>query len=540
MEELPLKLIEDLGMQYTSDTQKTKRRFGIFECPCCGEPFRVQVISIKSGNTTKCNACARKLAGVKHRVADKDYMELYNKHLFLKRTNDVSEEFIDYNYFKEYVISIGYTKELYLSKYDITKPFSKDNLYLSKKIQKSKPRADIPFQDIYHNLTRVLPEVKGRAREVELKCSCGTIFVKQYRSLDKSTKEIKCKQCNTQGRALSFEPNQAIGSSGITFAAPSKLGLQYSIMKCGVCNKEFEGMHSRYTNDAIKSCGCSSGTSFLEREVVSFIESLGVDFETGNRKLISPKEVDIYIPEFKLAIEFNGLHWHSDLVKQDKNYHYNKHKALKEQGIELIHIFEHQWVLNRVIIEDIIKKRLHIIGHKIYARECIVKKVSNEDSKIFLNNNHLQGSINSKVNLGLYYKEELISIMTFGASRFNKSYSWELHRFANKLGYLVVGGASKLLKAFRAEFEGSLLSYCDISLFSGKVYESLGFTLLHYSKPNYWYFKDIEVHSRVKFQKHKLSKLLTKFNEEKTEWQNMVDNGWNRYWDCGNAVYIIN
>ena len=129
--------------------------------------------------------------------------------------------------------------------------------------------------------------------------------------------------------------------------------------------------------------------------------------------------------------------------------------------------------------------------------------------------------------------------MTFSKCRFDKKHEWELLRFCNKLGYHVPGGASKLLKYFERNYNPkSLVSYADRRWSQGKVYEKLGFTFSHASAPNYWYWKDrYLLESRVKYQKHKLKTILEKFDETKTEVENMQDNGYNRIFDCGNLVY---
>jgi hypothetical protein len=132
-------------------------------------------------------------------------------------------------------------------------------------------------------------------------------------------------------------------------------------------------------------------------------------------------------------------------------------------------------------------------------------------------------------------------LITFGKCRFDKKHEWELLRFCNKLGYHIPGSASKLLKYFERNYQPkSLVSYADRRWSCGKVYEKLGFKFIHTSAPNYWYFKNnsLLLESRVKYQKHKLKNLLEKFDENKTEIQNMISNGYNAIYDCGNKVYI--
>ena len=216
-----------------------------------------------------------------------------------------------------------------------------------------------------------------------------------------------------------------------------------------------------------------------------------------------------------------------------------KTELCEKHGYQLLHVFENEWNSKREIVESRIKNLLGIYDRTVFARKCEVRNVPNPESLKFLDENHIQGGVNSSVNLGLYAKDELVSIMTFSKPRFDRRHEWELVRFCSKIGWHVPGAAGKLLKAFeRAYAPKSLVSYADRRWSTGKLYTALGFRLDHTSKPDYWYFKDRYVlESRVKYQKHKLSGLLEIYDENKTEIENMKANGYERIFDCGNYVF---
>lgn len=318
--------------------------------------------------------------------------------------------------------------------------------------------------------------------------------------------------------------------------------------KCLQCGTEFLSMRNEvwFKQGAVKSYArCETcypynePKSQKEKDVQIFLQDvLKQKIDSNNRTIIPPKELDIYIPEKKIAIEFDGLYWHSDELGISKNYHLNKTLECEKHGIQLIHIFENEWKCKQDIVKSRLKNLLGIYDKTVYARKCQVKEVDSKTSKEFQEENHIQGSVNAKVNLGLYFNDELISLMTFGKCRFDKKHEWELLRFCNKLGYHIPGGASKLLKYFERNYNPkSLVSYADRRWSQGKVYEKLGFTFSHASAPNYWYWKTMVLESRVKYQKHKLKNLLEKFDQTKTEIENMRDNGYKRIFDCGNLVY---
>ncbi len=276
-----------------------------------------------------------------------------------------------------------------------------------------------------------------------------------------------------------------------------------------------------------------------EKNILDFIKSIYQDKIIDNsREIISPKELDIFIPEKNLAIEFNGIYWHSEEYKS-RNYHTDKTNLCKEKGIQLIHVFEHQWDNKPEIFKSAIANKLGL-STKIYARKCKVVELNNV--KNFLDNNHLQGNCGSSIKLGLTYNDELVSVMTFGKPRFNKDHEYELLRFCNKLNTTVIGGASKLLKYFERKYNPkSIISYANLQWSNGKVYKNLGFTELSISEPNYWWTKGGSVLSRYQCQKHKLGVILKdKFNPSLSEKKNMENNGYSRLYDCGNMVFVKN
>ena len=262
------------------------------------------------------------------------------------------------------------------------------------------------------------------------------------------------------------------------------------------------------------------------------------------RKLIFPQEVDIYLPDIKLAIEYDGLMFHSQGKSKysifkgvSKNYHLEKTNLVESEGAQLFHIFEGE---NLDIWTSMIKNKLGL-NTKIYARKCLVKEVSSQEARKFLEDNHLQGYANSKIRLGLYYNEELVSLMTFSKPRYTKNYDWELVRFCTLKGYNVVGGASKLLSSFRSSYKGSIISYANRRWSNGDLYRRLGFKEMNRTSPGYYYFKENEMilYTRDRFQKHKLKDLLETFDERLTEEENMFENDYRKIYDCGNLVFVL-
>ena len=318
--------------------------------------------------------------------------------------------------------------------------------------------------------------------------------------------------------------------------------------RCKKCDEKF---YDWLNNNQIPSCPTcfpvKTGQSKAETELYNFIDSfLECEIIRNDQSVLGGrKELDIYIPKKNVAIEFNGIYWHSEKSGgKHKNYHLEKTLLCEDRGVKLIHIFENEWVLK----QDIVKNRLrHILGNSkldtLYARNCRVEKINNKIKQDFLETYHLKGAGKSSVKLGLFCGDDLVGVMTFGYTSISQGYrenrGWEIKRFA--LSRPVVGAAGKLFKHFIRNYDiEKVITYADRrwSSKADNVYEKIGFEFVGSSRPNYYYFKDsIQISHRFNFRKSVLSEKLDYFDGDLTEWENMQLNGYDRIWDCGHLKY---
>lgn len=300
-----------------------------------------------------------------------------------------------------------------------------------------------------------------------------------------------------------------------------------------------------YRNSGCLKCIENSTKSKGEIELLEFIRELlpNKNIINNDRTILNPQELDIYIPEYKIAIEYNGLHWHSTENNKPNDFHINKTNKCLSKGIQLIHIFEDEWINKKDIVKSRLRNLFGLNEYKIYARNTEIKIVENKETKEFLIKNHIQGFIGAKISLGLYENDELVSLMTFRTyskkiNDIKSIYHFELSRFCNKLNTNVVGSASKLLNYFEKNYKPKLIiSYADRRWSMGNVYELLNFELKHISKPNFYYIQDGIRLSRLNFQKHKL---IHKYNcDIKITGPEFIKNNlnMNTIFDSGNLVY---
>lgn len=395
-------------------------------------------------------------------------------------------------------------------------------------------------------------EYLGSKKNVEVTYCCGhTDSVLAGDLLNKGTKST-CKVCSP---AVSG----ALKSGALFLQEVSNIAPDLKVLESyvrddvylkvqGPCTHEWRiNPHNFLQKSTLAKCPvcyppnrATNTTSRGEKELLEYIKSIYSGWVIENdRTILQGSELDIVLPDIGLAIEFNGDYWHSDAHK-DSRFHLNKTEQVKSNiGYTLWHVFEHEWNNKQDIVKSKLACKLGAVN-KIYARKCVVKKIKFPGE--FLDATHLQGrGAPTSINYGLFLGEDLVAVMTFGPARFNLNYEYELVRYSSALFTQVLGGASKLLHTFLAEYQNpTLISYCDRRYSEGTLYEKLGMRLLHVSNPGYFYVSRNDKMSRYAAQKHKLKdKFPEVYDESKTEAQIMKELRYHKIYDCGNLVYTV-
>jgi hypothetical protein len=327
----------------------------------------------------------------------------------------------------------------------------------------------------------------------------------------------------------------------------NKHSIPYLCKKEGLCDTSVRrSMHLRRWEGLIKKQSSSD-----ECEIFDFIKEHlpNIEIQQGNRTILKPKEIDIYIPSLNLGIEYCGLYWHNEFSPQprDTNYHYNKMLEANKQGIRLITIFEDEWQNKQFQVKSFLKSVLNVIDQKIFARKCNIQEVNQKEAKDFLEKYHIQGKTIFKIALGLYYKDELLGLITGNVHHRQKGNNppFVLNRLVFKEGVQIVGGTSKLLKHLidYAKIEGyqTLISWSDNRWSEGNVYGKCGFILESNLKPDYSYVVG-ETGTRQSKQSNKKKCLLKKGaigTMNNTERELALTMNLFRIWDCGKKRWMV-
>lgn len=405
--------------------------------------------------------------------------------------------------------------------------------------RRSKRLNEIYGADINSGSPFSIKEVRDRSKEtLNARYGVDNVFsLEEYRDTKENIRERSVVLWKERGLDIEYNGDNVIVHNGCTkhgdvelslgdFNNRTKAGRINVSVICPICNP------LRY----------NSGE---EDKLKEFLDSYGINYIMHDRNVIKPYELDFYIPDRKMAIEMNGLFYHSESGGKDKTYHKMKSELCESAGIQLLHIWEYDWVNKNDIVLSILKSKLGLIERRIFARKCVCKCIDIKTAKEFCERNHLQGYVQSKYKFGLYYGDELVSVMTFGKCRSilrmkDEFDSCELYRFCNVLNSEVIGGASKLLKYSLdyLRFSGikTIMTFAKRDMSVGNVYAKLGFVREGVTEPNYFYCNiKGEKLNRYSCMKHKLASESD--NLGLTECEIMKRRGFYKCYDSGNIKY---
>lgn len=401
----------------------------------------------------------------------------------------------------------------------------------------------------------------GMDHPITFRCNkCGYVFKRKptsHLSIKKSNpNSLGCEKCSL--KAISEERTNS--TEDFVRRCKEKYGDKYDYsetvytgiankikVKCNECGRLFEIEANSHLSGGH---GCPyhyCNKSIQEESLKDFIQTIynGPIHNNDRTILKGHLELDIFLPELKLAFEYDGIFWHGEGIKGKdgaKRYHLDKTEQCKEKGVRLIHVYENEWSdpIKKEVWKSIIKNLLGVSGRKIYARKCELREIGPHEAYMFMKENHLQGKCGTNFRYGLFYGGELVSAMTFGKARNSisgKKHEYELLRFCNKLDTIVVGAASRLFKKFVEDVNpDNIVSYADRRWSQGKLYEKLGFRLYNISSPSYAYLIKGKLVNRLQCRK---SILVEKYGCPKnmTEHDFCYSQKWYRIYDCGCLCY---
>lgn len=303
-------------------------------------------------------------------------------------------------------------------------------------------------------------------------------------------------------------------------------------VKCTRCSKEWNSSLRRLQSGRCWSC--DSTGSVAQSEIYQYVKSKNVAVDSCRRDVLQGLEIDIYVPEHRFGIEYNGLYWHS-VINKSSIYHNNKSIKAQENHVNLLHIFEDEWKNKRDIVCSMIDHKLKLHSKKYDARKCTVRSVSTQERKAFFNGNHIDGDVASNAAYGLFANDELLACMSV-RKPFHSAHkdAIEIARACCKSNVNVRGWLGRLTKhcATQSKLMGAskMISYIDTRLgTSGKSWERAGWKFNSSTPPRFWWTDFDTRFNRFKFKANKPMGL--------TEAQVAEEAGVVKIYGCGNMLY---
>jgi len=539
--EIDLSLLGTLG--YCNSEIKVDYR-----CDKCGNIKSVKFLSLRRNNRLKTQICQKCII----------------KETFINGKKCGGNNKFEYEYIKEFIEKEGYTllDSTYEEKSNLVCPkghkwsvqftrFKNGTRCFTCSVENRAAKRRKSYTDVKEYIEsqgyKLLSEsYENVEKKLKIQCNNNHIFEATFHNFKDS--ETRCPDCSdTVNKKHSYEfIKERFKEQRYTLLSDeyNNSGEKLSV-KCPENHVFVTSWHNfRAGNRCPK---CYGSVSKAETDVYNFIKQFLIDAVQSNRSLIKPFELDIVIPSKKIAIEYNGLYYHSESMGKNKNYHLNKLQKCNEIGYKLITIFEDEWI-NK---QNIVKHRLmHILNvseaNSIHARKCVIKEINATVKNEFLNKFHIQGADRSSIKLGAFYNDQLVSLMTFSKGSIAKGGKtadgiYELNRFCSDHDYIISGIANRLFKHFIRNYNPTeIFTYGDKRWSDGNLYKHLGFDFVHDSAPNYWYIDGCNRIHRFNFRKSVLKDKLEIFDESLSEIDNMRLNGWDRIWDCGNVRWSYN
>lgn len=281
---------------------------------------------------------------------------------------------------------------------------------------------------------------------------------------------------------------------------------------------------------------CSNTVSKQEKELRTWLRQQIPQEEViyNDRETLEGKELDILFPNLKVAIEFNGVYWHSERFMA-KGIHSIKYKRCQEQGIQLIQIWSDDWVRKQEVVKMSLTRKLGISQEeKISARELSINQVSIKEAIHFLDSYHLQGSSRGSQHIGLWKGSELYAVASFRRQSPNR---YELVRYASKA--IVRGGHSKLVAYAQKLWDCELVTFADLEISDGSLYKKTGWEAVTDLPPDYSYlYKGRRIHKSNFRKKHFKENPNLVFLDGLTEAELAQLNSLQRVWDSGKMKFV--
>lgn len=514
-----------LRMKDPADLMPGSRKKVAWLCDC-GQEAMIQPLSVTSGHTSSCGKCNRMVA--------KDLV----KRCFGKLRMSVPKDILPGSHeVVEWVCDCGNVTErpIHLVLSGHTSSCGRCNVIPATSWAESE----------YGFLTMESPEdlSPGSNKKVWWRCRCGGRLESNVHAVT-SGRTTRCGQCQSRASDWYEANKERIRSLKTPFSAteiPSGWIVPLSDVAgyekpfralCGACRGEYAPMWQNVCRGKSLTCGCASNhISRTQRDIARFVEGLGFRVFTEHR--VRSLKYDIFVPDGNLLIEYHGLRWHA--ASHSKTRDLRKYEVALDSGFDFVSLFEDEWSESRPVLENLLRNRLgKSSAASVRPSRCEFGLVGREEVFRLYEAYHYLGPCFAKVHYGVRHEGRIIAAASFGAPVRQSSHPWELLRMASDPAFRVHGVWNKIMRMFvREHSPKSVVSFSDNRLFSGRVYESIGFRLDGEVPPDYYWVK-----AGRRFNKSGMRKRPEERDSGLTEVGLREAEGYRRVWDLGKKRWV--
>lgn len=398
----------------------------------------------------------------------------------------------------------------------------------------------------YGRLTMLVPSSlsPGSGKKVGWLCDCGNKTIAEVRSVVRGGTK-SCGKCLEKSFAWFSEHGTLLRSLKTHILPehipPGLLSIVSTVLKkhhrvdavCFACGSPYKPFWHNIRRGVSLSCGCCSNhVSKAQTDIRDLVRSFGLECSTEFR--FGGLDYDISVPERNMLIEYNGLRWHSNPSSRERDF--LKYKAAVLGGYDYISVFEDEWVYGRDKLISLFRNRLNVSTPKsVRPSKVAILTIKSTVANDFHSENHYVGPCKSKISYGVFSGDRLVACASFGSPTRQSSNEWELMRMSSVHDIRVHGIWSKILKEFIRHYSpSSVVSFSDNRLFSGSVYEKIGFKLDGEVRPDYYWVK-----GGRRFHKSGLRKKGDEKVSGLTETQLREAQGYRKIWDLGKKRWLM-
>lgn len=268
--------------------------------------------------------------------------------------------------------------------------------------------------------------------------------------------------------------------------------------------------------------------SSLETSLLSSLHEAGIPAERLDKKTEHGYRVDIVVEgRRRVYVEADGLYYHSDAIKEDKRYHFEKREAFEKANDRILQFRQDEILNDGNKVASLVASVSGANSRKVYARKLDIRPISFSEASAFFEKTHLMGAGTTAKAIGGFIDGELVVCLSYRKYKDGI----DIARFSSALFTTVCGGLSRLISYVeKLEKPRFIQSFVDLRYGDGHSLETLGFKRVSTTLGWEW------TNNKATFNRLKCRANMD--DRKLSEAECAKELGWHRIYDAGQAKYV--